>query len=240
MNAISPSVLLFCNPHLSVLERTAESFIAQKLCPTGEKLCHCRSCRLIKEHQSSSMLWLLPESSYTNEEIKPIAHRASFEQQPEAPFFFVLAHPEKLLPGAANSLLKLLEEPPANYYFILLSTNLEHVLPTIKSRSQIVSIATEPQFASSKQLHPIEDWLKNSFKNAAITPKSFDALLAKNCPDHQETKQIIEAILAIAPRNEPRLIQFCFNLLNNLPAQGGSKLFWRNCYLQAKTVSKND
>ncbi|MFC1771660.1 hypothetical protein ACFLZV_07225, partial [Candidatus Margulisiibacteriota bacterium] len=38
--------------------------------------------------------------------------------------------------GAANALLKTLEEPPANVIFILLTNNLLALLPTIRSRSQ--------------------------------------------------------------------------------------------------------
>ncbi|MFT4521830.1 MAG: DNA polymerase-3 subunit delta' [Bacteroidia bacterium] len=39
-----------------------------------------------------------------------------------------------------NALLKLLEEPPANTYFILVAENLDHLLPTIISRVQITKV----------------------------------------------------------------------------------------------------
>lgn len=41
---------------------------------------------------------------------------------------------------AQNSLLKLLEEPPSNVLFILTSHNAERLLPTIRSRSVVVSL----------------------------------------------------------------------------------------------------
>lgn len=48
--------------------------------------------------------------------------------------------PEKMNNSCANKLLKILEEPPQNTVFILVSDNREDVLPTIKSRTQPVKI----------------------------------------------------------------------------------------------------
>lgn len=39
---------------------------------------------------------------------------------------------------AANALLKILEEPPANVYFILISNHQKSLLPTLRSRSRVV------------------------------------------------------------------------------------------------------
>ncbi len=48
--------------------------------------------------------------------------------------------PEKLNTECANKLLKLLEEPPAQTVFILVSDNPEQILPTILSRTQRIQI----------------------------------------------------------------------------------------------------
>jgi len=52
---------------------------------------------------------------------------------------FIVAEAERLVPQestpeAANALLKLLEEPPADTYFLLTATDLDALLPTIRSR----------------------------------------------------------------------------------------------------------
>ena len=39
-----------------------------------------------------------------------------------------------MLPGSTNALLKILEEPPGDSYFILLSSKREGIIPTLKSR----------------------------------------------------------------------------------------------------------
>ena len=52
----------------------------------------------------------------------------------------ILIYPlEMLRPDSANTLLKSLEEPPANTIFILLSDRLDRVLPTIRSRCRLLS-----------------------------------------------------------------------------------------------------
>lgn len=48
--------------------------------------------------------------------------------------------PEKMNASAANKLLKLLEEPPEKTVFLLVSDNVETILPTILSRTQIIRI----------------------------------------------------------------------------------------------------
>ncbi|MCX2746021.1 DNA polymerase III subunit delta [Mangrovivirga sp. M17] len=48
--------------------------------------------------------------------------------------------PEFLHPSAANAILKILEEPPGKTIFILVSCDLEAILPTILSRTQILTV----------------------------------------------------------------------------------------------------
>lgn len=57
--------------------------------------------------------------------------------------------PEKMNQECANKLLKLLEEPPAETHFLLVSEHVEAVLPTILSRAQCISIKrlTEDEIA---------------------------------------------------------------------------------------------
>jgi len=51
---------------------------------------------------------------------------------------FVISEAERLNAASQNALLKVLEEPPAYCSIILLCTRLEKLLPTTKSRSQII------------------------------------------------------------------------------------------------------
>jgi DNA polymerase III subunit delta' len=52
----------------------------------------------------------------------------------------VIWQPELMHPSAANGILKILEEPPAHTYFILVTNASDKLLPTIISRTQLVTI----------------------------------------------------------------------------------------------------
>ncbi len=56
---------------------------------------------------------------------------------------YVICECEKLNPYAANSLLKILEEPNQNIYAFLLTQNINKVMETIKSRCQILFISSQ-------------------------------------------------------------------------------------------------
>ncbi len=59
----------------------------------------------------------------------------------ESPYKLMLIwQPEYMHPSAANGILKILEEPPPNTFFLLVTNAAERLLPTILSRTQIVQI----------------------------------------------------------------------------------------------------
>jgi DNA polymerase-3 subunit delta' len=54
--------------------------------------------------------------------------------------FIIIDAACELNKAAANALLKILEEPQPGNFFILISHNLNHILPTIRSRCQIIRV----------------------------------------------------------------------------------------------------
>lgn len=59
----------------------------------------------------------------------------------ESPFkVMIVWQPEYMHPAAANGILKILEEPPPNTFFFLVSNGIERLLPTILSRLQMVQV----------------------------------------------------------------------------------------------------
>jgi DNA polymerase-3 subunit delta' len=72
----------------------------------------------------------------------------------ESPFkVMIIWLPEYMHPSAANGILKILEEPPANTFFILVSNAFDRLLPTIISRLQIVQV---PVLSDDE----VEGWLE--------------------------------------------------------------------------------
>ena len=78
----------------------------------------------------------------------------------------VIWRPELMNAKAANTLLKIIEEPPAKSLFILVSTNVDDVLGTISSRTQITRIpkADNEKFAA---------WMSEKLQ---INPQSADTI----------------------------------------------------------------
>lgn len=59
----------------------------------------------------------------------------------ESPYkVMIIWQPELMHPSASNGILKILEEPPANTFFILVTNAVEKLLPTIISRTQLVQV----------------------------------------------------------------------------------------------------
>jgi DNA polymerase III subunit delta' len=59
----------------------------------------------------------------------------------ESPYkVMIIWQPELMHPSAANGILKILEEPPPHTYFILVTNAVDRLLPTIISRTQIVTV----------------------------------------------------------------------------------------------------
>lgn len=53
---------------------------------------------------------------------------------------FIIQDADKMTTGAANSLLKFIEEPGPGVYILMLTTNKSAVLPTIRSRTQVIEM----------------------------------------------------------------------------------------------------
>ena len=64
----------------------------------------------------------------------------------------VIWQPELMHPSAANGILKILEEPAAHTYFLLITNAADKLLPTIISRTQIISVPLLEDAEVEKQL----------------------------------------------------------------------------------------
>jgi len=64
----------------------------------------------------------------------------------------LITEAEAMNPPAANSLLKILEEPPASVYFILVSSKTKSLLPTIRSRCRVIPFGAPDTAAATAWL----------------------------------------------------------------------------------------
>ena len=99
----------------------------------------CRTCRLIEAGEFSDVTLLAPQGNIiktdTVRELVKNFSQSGFESSKQV---FIIRDAEKMHANAANSLLKVMEEPQSDIHLFLLTNQEEAVLPTIKSRTQIV------------------------------------------------------------------------------------------------------
>lgn len=79
------------------------------------------------------------QGNITKEECRSIIQKLSLKPFESKEKVLIMWLPE-YLGKEGNSLLKLIEEPPANTYFFLITENTDAILPTILSRTQLVHI----------------------------------------------------------------------------------------------------
>ena len=99
----------------------------------------CRSCRLIAEEEFSDVKIVRP----VNQIIKTDRIRSLVQEFSQSGFegsrqVFIVQDADKMHTNAANSLLKVMEEPQSEIYLFLLTSDENLILPTIKSRAQQV------------------------------------------------------------------------------------------------------
>jgi DNA polymerase-3 subunit delta' len=73
---------------------------------------------------------------------------------------YIISEADNMRTEAANAILKLLEEPPTNLMLILTTSNIYKILPTIKSRCQLMRFKPLPEdqiHEIMKQYHPNTD-----------------------------------------------------------------------------------
>lgn len=125
------SLALFITMRMFCQNLTSESM------PCGE----CDECRRITDLQHPDVIVIKPDGlSIKVDQIRYLKSEFSKSGLEGNQKFFIICDAEKMTTGAANSLLKFIEEPMGNVVSFLLTTNRNLILPTIISRTQIVEL----------------------------------------------------------------------------------------------------
>lgn len=103
------------------------------------------------------------QGNITAEECRDIIKKLSLKSYEGGKKFMILWLPE-FLGQSGNILLKVLEEPPQDTHFILVAQDLNQVLPTILSRTQLFNV---PAFTAGTLQTYLETELKAGAKEAA-------------------------------------------------------------------------
>jgi DNA polymerase-3 subunit delta' len=137
----------------------ARAFICLNRAESGEACGRCRSCLraerftfpkpddrdehkkvIFSEHPDIGTV--IPyKRNILVDAVRDLEREANFRPFEAAARFFIIDEADKMNPEAANALLKTLEEPPAASHIFLVSSRPDALLPTIRSRVQILRFA---------------------------------------------------------------------------------------------------
>ena len=98
----------------------------------------CRNCKLIEEEEFPDVTMIKPINQIIKtERIRELVGQFSQAGIESKQQVFIIEQAEKMHPNAANSLLKVIEEPQSEAYIFFLTSDEEKILPTIRSRTQV-------------------------------------------------------------------------------------------------------
>lgn len=138
-----PQSLIFAGPAGVGKRRTALALAQALNCldPGGVDACGiCTACRRIARGIHPDVFFITPEESGSTKtaQVRDAVDHAAFRPFEGRRRVVVFDEADTLVAHAQNALLKTLEEPPPASVFVLVSSRLDQLLPTVRSRCPLV------------------------------------------------------------------------------------------------------
>jgi len=157
-----PHALLITGPASVGKHTLAQQLVAAMLCKAnGDRPCGtCLSCRKLRSGNHPDYVVVEPEGATARlkiDQIRPVERFLALTPKEGTRKVVLISDFERATIGAANALLKTLEEPPSYAHLILLATDADLLLPTIVSRSQQIVLRPLPSRLVAEAL--VSEWL---------------------------------------------------------------------------------
>ena len=121
---------LVCNTEYSVIKEELSFLLNNYFFEESVDIDNCSDVVIVKPINDKIV----------KEQILELQNKLKSYSQTHKNRVYIINEAHKMNDYAANSLLKFLEEPESNIYAFLITTNINKILPTIKSRCQVLSI----------------------------------------------------------------------------------------------------
>jgi hypothetical protein len=132
----------------------------------------CSPCLRIEHGQHPDVHYVRPESKsrvITGDQMKELIAEINLKPAEAEYKFGIIAGADRLNATSGNAFLKTLEEPPPRSIFILLSTEPQRILDTLRSRCLRINCAAE----AGPGIDPAEaEWLARFSEKASVPHKS--------------------------------------------------------------------
>ncbi len=145
---------------------------------SGTAMCECPACHKIKGGNYLDLSVLKPEGAARTiriEKIRDLQDTACITPVEARRKIVIFFDAERMSVGAANSLLKILEEPPRHIVLILVTEDINKILPTIRSRCMSFRFYPMP-------LAEIFEWLSGLAPGSSREELQAAALLSEGRP----------------------------------------------------------
>jgi len=144
LNALKSSrvahAYLFCGPRGTGKTSTGRILAKAVNCLTAkgqDEPCNtCSMCRAITEGRALDVIEIDAASNTGVDNIRDLRERANYAPGEARHKVYIIDEAHMLTTSASNALLKTLEEPPPHVIFVLATTEVHKVLPTVLSRCQ--------------------------------------------------------------------------------------------------------
>jgi len=134
---------LFIGPAGVGKKTLTKAFAKKLLCQNSAKIeCPgCRSCILFDAETHPDFITVIPSgNSIKIEQLRELQHNTYLSPLSGDYRVFYFPDAEQLTEAAANSFLKLLEDPPVGVVFLFTAVRADRILPTIRSRCQVYNL----------------------------------------------------------------------------------------------------
>jgi len=193
----------------------ALALVRAVFCQDGSGCGSCQACRKVDHHNHPDLHLLEAEgASIKIEQIRRLQKELSYRPLEAPKKVCLIDGAEKMNPSAGNALLKTLEEPNGDALLILLTSQPEGVLSTIRSRCQRLPFVRLPQ---DKLRQVLLDRLgvdeTQGHILAALSEGSFKKALGKDRELYVEGRRtLLKTLTALSPGSIVPLFDFAQDL----------------------------
>jgi DNA polymerase-3 subunit delta' len=155
----------------------------------GEPCLSCSDCQMVAVDGHPDVTWVKPEKSagpIKIDQIRDLHNCVYLTPQRSKYRLIVIQAADQMNISAANSLLKILEEPASHTLFLLLAQQISTLLPTVLSRCQIMRFSPKNNSSMLNLLQLADQY----------SPNSDQALIM------QQSEFILNGLIAVVEQNE--------------------------------------